>query len=91
MQRKDFKTLKLRKVLGEKINSLRKDRTKLSANRFSNEYDIGSGNISRIENAEVDCKFITVWKIADALGLRPSELVKIVETELGPDFKLIDE
>lgn len=32
--------------------------------------------MSRIENAKVDCKFITLWKIAEALGMKPSEFVK---------------
>ena len=47
--------------------------------------------MSRIENAKVDCKFITLWKIAEALGMKPSEFVKQLEDKLGKDFKLIDE
>ena len=91
MQRKDEKTLHLRNRLGELIKNTRINTTKLSANKFSNEYDIGNGNMSRIENAKVDCKFITLWKIAEALGMKPSEFVKQLEDKLGKDFKLIDE
>ncbi len=91
MQRKDEKTLHLRKTVGELIRTTRVSNTKLSANKFSNEYDIGNGNMSRIENGIVDCKFITFWKIAEALGVKPSEFVKLLEDKLGKDFKLIDE
>ena len=91
MQRKDEKTLYLRKIVGELIKATRVNNTKLSANKFSNEYDIGNGNMSRIENGKVDCKFITLWKIAEALGMKPSEFVKLLENKLGNNFKLIDE
>ncbi len=91
MQRKSEKTLQFRKTLGKIIKQIRMDKTGLSGNKFANEYDIGNGNISRIQNGEVDCKFITIWKIAESLGIKFSELSKILEEELGEDFKLIDE
>jgi len=91
MQRKDDKTLYLRKILGKTVTLKREELTGLSCNKLANEYDIGNGNLNRIENGVVDCKFITFWKIAEALGIKPSELVKILEDKLGEDFKLIDE
>ena len=91
MQRKSDKTLQFRKILGNLITKLRLDKTGLSGNKLANEYDIGNGNISRIQNGEVDCKFITVWKISESLGLKFSEFAKFLEEELGEDFKLIDE
>ena len=91
MQRKSEKTLQFRKTLGNIIKKIRLEYTGLSGNKLANEYDIGNGNISRIQNGEVDCKLITVWKIAESLGIKFSELSKLLEEELGEDFKLIDE
>ena len=91
MQRKDEKTLNLRKVMGETIKHLRESKIKLSCNKLANEFDIGNGNLNRIENGVVDCKFITLWKISEALGMKPSEFVKVLEDKLGEDFSLIDE
>ena len=90
MQHIDEKTLLLRNILGCIIKQLRL-KTGQSGNKFAAEYDIGNGNLSRIENANVDCKFITLWRIAEALNMKPSELVKLLEEKLGDSFKLIDE
>ncbi len=34
---------------------------------------------------------MTLWKIAEALGLKVSDLSKLIEDELGEDFILMDE
>lgn len=91
MQYRDEKSLHLRKTLGQIIKNIREDKIGLSCNRLSNEYGINDSNFNKIERAKTDCKFITLWKIAEALGIKTSELIKILETELGEDFKLIDE
>jgi len=91
MQHKSDKTLHLRNILGNKIRELRIKNTGLSGNKFANEFDIGNGNISRIENSIVDAKFITIWKICEALGIKFSDFAKALEEELGDDFKLMDE
>ena len=91
MQRKTEKTLHFRKTLGNIVKKLRLNKTGLSGNKLANEYDIGNGNISRIQNGEVDCKLITIWKIAESLDIKFSELSKLLEDELGDDFKLTDE
>ena len=91
MQRSSEKTLHFRKTLGHLIKQLRLTKTKLSGNKLANEYDIGNGNISRIQNGLVDCKFVTIWKISEALNMKFSDFAKMLEDELGDDFKLIDE
>ena len=91
MQRISKKSLKIRKILGNIVRQLRIKNTGLSCNKLANEYDIGNGNLSRIENGVVDVKLITVWKIAEALGMKVSELTAILEDELGEDFVLMDE
>lgn len=90
MQYNDKKTLQLNKKLGELVKQIRLKKF-VSANRLSNEYDLDSGNLSRIEHGSINCKYITVWRIAEALGLRCSELTRMLEKELGEDFKLMDE
>ncbi len=51
---------------------------------------MNDSNLGKIEKAQIDCKFVTFWKIAEAYGLKPSEVVKMLEEELGEDFTLID-
>lgn len=90
MQYKDEKILQFNKILGKTIKQIRTKKG-ISSNRLANEYDLNSGNLSRIENGIFNCKFISIWKISEALGLKFSEFAKILENELGKDFKLIDE
>lgn len=90
MQNKSSKSLYLRKVLGDTIKNLREER-KISANKLTNEYDIGSGILSRIENAVIDCKFITLWRILEGLNINFSDFAIYLEKQLGKDFKLMDE
>lgn len=91
MQHITKKSLQLRQILGRKINELRQSYYKDSCNKLEKEYEIGKGTLNRIENGKVDAKFITLWKIAEALGLKMSELTKIIEDEVGEDFVLMDE
>lgn len=90
MQYRSENSTKLTKVLGEIICRLRLENYP-SGHKFSCEYDIDSGHFNRIESGSVDCKVITFYKIAQALGLKPSKLMEMLEDELGSEFKLIDE
>jgi len=47
--------------------------------------------LSKIENALIDCKFITVWRIAEALGIKLSDLVIEIENKTGSSFSLSEE
>lgn len=75
----------LLKALGKVILEKRKS-VKKGINKFSFEYDIGNGLLSRLENGKSDVKISTLWKIANAMGVKLSEIIKIVEAELGEDF-----
>ena len=90
MQYKNDKTLLLRKTLGEKIKKQREIKA-FSCNGMENAFGFSSGSVFKIENGIVDCKFMTFWKIAEALDIKPSELLKQIENELGKNFKLIEE
>lgn len=90
MQHKDEKTLYLNKMLGLLLAKIRKEKG-LSCNRLANEYGLYSGHICMLENGQIESKVITVWRIAEALGIKMSDLFKLLEDELGEDFKLMDE
>ena len=91
MQYKNDKTLHLRGVIGEIVRSLRIKKTGKSMNKLAAEFDLNNGNLNKIENAKIDCKVVTLWKISEALNMKFSDLIKLIEEKLGDDFKLIDE
>ncbi len=90
MQQKDEKTLQLAQALGALIKELRQNTLGCSINQFAHEYDLDVGNTSRVEKGSIDVKFVTLWKIAEALHIRLSVLVAILEKELGEDFQFYD-
>jgi len=89
MQQKDEKNIYFAKMLGEIIKEYRIK--KCSINRLAHEYDLDVGNTSRIENGLIDAKLITLWKISEALNMKLSDLIIILEKRLGKDFRFIDE
>ena len=91
MQQKDTKTTQLARVIGEVVNELRIKKEKGSINKFAHEYDLDVGNTSRIENGLIDAKVVTLWKIAEALKMPLSELIKQVEAKLGANFHFHEE
>lgn len=91
MQYKDEKSLQLNKVLGLIIKDIRIKKTGLSCSKLANEYGLDRGNLNRVENGLVDSKISTIWKASEALGLKFSEVAKILEENLPQDFTLIDE
>ncbi len=55
-------------------------------NKFSYEYDIGNGLLSYLEKGVSDTKITTMWKLANAFGMRFSDFAHLVELELPKDF-----
>lgn len=90
MQYKNEKMLHLIKTFGECVRKKRIETTNKSLTLFSYEYDLDSGNMSRIENGHIEPKLTMLWRIAEALGLKLSDLCKMLENSLGDDFFLID-
>lgn len=81
MQEEDKLLLQL---FGNKLKRLREKKyTSLNKFAFDNTL-LTSATISRIENANVDFKFTTLVKIANALDITPGELLE------GIDFKYTD-
>ena len=55
------------------------------------EYEISSSLLSNIERGLKDPQLTTVFKLSEALGIRPFEFVKKIEENLPQDFSLIDD
>ena len=83
------KKIVLLKAIGKVINKKRKELNK-GINKFSFEYDIGNGLLSRLENGKTDTKISTIWKISNALDMSFSELVNLIEQELPKDFNFYE-
>ena len=89
MQYKNPKSIELRKALAKVIKEARV-KTGKSCNKIEEEFEIGSGVLNRIENAKFDCKFMTLWKICEALDIDFSDLIINVKNTLDKNFSLID-
>ena len=64
---------------GETIRALRKEK-KLSQEVLSGLAGIARTHLTMIENGDKQPNFETIWRIAQALDMRPSELVARIET-----------
>ncbi len=90
MQQRNEKTIEFAKVVGAMITELRTNKN-LSINKFAHEYGLDVGNTSRIEKGSIEVKLVTFWKIAEALEISPSKLLRIVELRLGKEFHFYEE
>ena len=91
MQVEENKDSQFTFVLGELLSRIRQESGHLSLSKFADEYDLRKGNLSKIENGKQECKFITLWKYSEALGIKCSKLVQLLEAELGDNFTLIED
>lgn len=90
MQHRNEKTIEFAKVVGAMITELRTNKN-LSINKFAHEYGLDVGNTSRVEKGSIEVKLVTFWKIAEALDISPSKLLKIIEIRLGKEFHFYEE
>ena len=79
----------LLKAIGKVVLSERNKQNK-GINKFSFEYDIGNGLLSRLEHGKTDTQISTLWKIANALDIKFSDFVKIIEENLPENFNFYD-
>jgi len=77
--------------VGSIIRDLRKKITGKSLCIFAYENDIPRSTLSRLERGEAEWGIIVLTKVANGFGCKLSELCKMIEDELGDNFKLIDE
>lgn len=69
-----------RDAVGKVVRQLRKER-KLSQEVVSGLAGIARSHLAMIESGSKQPNFETVWRLANALNLRPHELVKLIEDE----------
>lgn len=80
-----------KQALGEIVKELRVKESGVSMTKLAYGYDINKSTLSRLENGELDSHSSTLWKIAEACGIKCSELIVRLEDKLGKDFKFMDE
>lgn len=76
-------------ILAEELKKERENQNK-SLRLLAYEYDIQMSLLSRLENGVNEPKLISIWTVCEALGIKPSELLKKIEDRLPEDFSLID-
>lgn len=69
------------RAIGEAVRKLRK-RKNLSQEVFSGLACIARSHLAMIENGAKQPNLETLWKIAGAADMRPSELVRLIEDEV---------
>lgn len=68
-------------AIGQTIRNLRKAKG-LSQDVLSGLAGIARTHLTMIENGDKQANFETIWRIALALNMRPSELVRKIEQEI---------
>lgn len=69
-------------VMGQTIKALRKER-KLTQEVLSGLAGIARTHLTMIESGTIHANIETVWRIAQALDMRPSELFSLIEEKTG--------
>lgn len=83
----DEKKKLIQKLAG---NALKKLRGKKSHYTLSGEYDISTSLLNNLERGLKDPQLTTIFKLSEALGIKASDFVKIIEKNLPEDFTLTD-
>lgn len=68
-------------AVGKTVRALRKEKG-LSQDVLSGLAGIARTHLTMIENESKQANFETLWRIATALGMRPSELVAQIELRI---------
>lgn len=71
-------------AVGRTIRNLR-SRKGISQDVLSGLAGIARSHLSMIETGSKQANFETLWKLADALEMRPSEFVAFIEAEIERD------
>lgn len=77
------------KLLAEELKKERESQNK-SLRLLAYEFDIQMSLLSRLENGINEPKLISIWSVCEALGIKPSELLRRIEDRMPDDFTLID-
>ncbi len=75
------------KTLGKNVKKLRGEKSQFL---MASENDISISIISTVERGIKDPQLTTLFKIAEALNIKTSDLIKLVEEQLPKGFSLIE-
>lgn len=78
------------KILNALANVTKQLRDDKSQFLLSGENDISVSILSTIERGMKDPQLTTIFKLAEALDMKPHEFIKLIEDSLPKDFSLID-
>ena len=73
-----------------KVIKIKRNEKNKSQRTLSYEYGLQKSFLSRIENAQNEPKLFNIWKISEALGLKPSEFFMLIEKKKKKNFNLTD-
>ena len=62
-----------------------------SITKCSNEINLGKSIWSNLEQGVKDPQLSTLWRIAEGLNIKPHQLIKEIEEELGENFSFLEE
>jgi len=77
---------KLQTATGKVIKKCRRK----SITQSADEIGMWKSLWADLENGIKDPQFSTLWRIAEGLEIKPHELVKLIEDELGENFSFIE-
>ena len=80
-----------RRLLQLAIAKVVKKERKLSITKISDSIGLGKSPWADLENGIKDPQFSTLWRISEGLEIKPHELVKMIEDELGESFSFIED
>lgn len=80
----------LKRELQSAIAKVVKNLRKKSITKSTDEIGMGKSIWADLENGIKDPQFSTLWRIAEGLEIKLSELVKLIEEELGEGFSFIE-
>ncbi|MCX4274792.1 MAG: helix-turn-helix transcriptional regulator [Candidatus Gastranaerophilales bacterium] len=86
MQQEEKKKL-ICTLAGRTFKKLRKNK---SPYMLALEYEISTSLLNSLERGVKDPQLTTIFKVAEALGVKASEFVKIIEDELPDGFSLVE-
>lgn len=78
---------KILEALAVITKELRRDKSQFL---LSFENDISVSILSTIERGLKDPQLTTIFKLAEALEIKPHEFIKLIEEKLPSDFSMID-
>jgi len=70
--------------------ALKKMRKKKSLYALSGEYEISTSLLNSLERGLKDPQLTTIFKVSEALGVKASEFVKVIEENLPEGFSLVE-